>query len=395
VEAATGLLAALTGAMVKNAQPKDGDSWEGPVKKIVAPLGDKIIKANKKVTNSIAKGEKTCEDFYPIYCEDRVVSASTCHVALIACDSDTNSCPAFFSQDANNKDEIVAGAVCFVLGIFILFVCLLGLVAVLKKMLLGASSRIIYKATNLNGYLSMGIGAALTILVQSSSITTSVLTPLVGVGVLPLEAMYPLTLGANIGTTVTALLASMVSDSIESLQVALAHLFFNIIGIFIFYPIPFMRRIPLNGARILGRLTRFWRGFPLLYIAMMFFIIPLFFLGLSALFTQHTKGWTVLGAMVVIICLVLMAWASYWCYYQDGKRKMINSFKERQRRNDAIKNLPDDMDGLKRKVQTLFDHTGAPDDEEEAEVDVEKQALINEKEESSGEDTSAENEIET
>jgi sodium-dependent phosphate cotransporter len=77
----------------------------------------------------------------------------------------------------------------------------------------------------------MGIGAGITVLVQSSSITTSVLTPLVGVGVIQLEQMFPLTLGANIGTTVTGLLASMVSDSVDALQVALSHLFFNISGI--------------------------------------------------------------------------------------------------------------------------------------------------------------------
>ena len=69
------------------------------------------------------------------------------------------------------------------------------------------------------------------LVVQSSSITTSVLTPLVGLGVIQLEQMFPLTLGANIGTTVTGLLAAMVTDSVEALQVALAHLFFNIFGI--------------------------------------------------------------------------------------------------------------------------------------------------------------------
>lgn len=393
VEAATGYLAKLTAAMVKNAEPKDGEKWEGPVKKIVSPLGNLIIKANKKVTTSIAQGG-TCEEWYPIVCEDRVVSASTCKVALIACDSDSNKCPAFFSQDANQKDEIVAGAVCFVLAVFMLFICLLGLVAVLKKMLLGVSSRIIYKATNLNGYLSMVIGAALTMLVQSSSITTSVLTPLVGVGVLPLEAMLPLTLGANIGTTMTALLASMVSDSVDSLQVALAHLMFNITGIIIWYPIPFMRNIPLSGARALGRITRVWRGFPILYIVVMFFLVPIFFLGLSALFTQGTKGWTVLGVLVTMLTGAGIAYTCYWCYFQEGKKKMIEGFAARQRKQEAIKNLPDDMEVLKRKIQILIDHTGAPeDDEEDEEADVEKQALLDD--EKLDNTSEVENEIQT
>ena len=146
VEVVTGYLNHLTRALVKNSEPKDGDSWEGPIKKIVAPLANKIIKANKKITNAVAAGE-SCESFYPIVCEDRIETAETCTRALIDCDKASNKCPAFFSQDASKQDEVVAGAVCFVLAIFMLFICLLGLVSVLKKMLLGVSSRIIYKVT--------------------------------------------------------------------------------------------------------------------------------------------------------------------------------------------------------------------------------------------------------
>jgi solute carrier family 34 (sodium-dependent phosphate cotransporter) len=144
VEAAFGYLHHLTAALTKNATPTDGDSWEGPIKKIVSPLADKVIKANKKVTTAVAKGG-SCDDFYPIECEDGIVSKKTCSVALIDCLSEDNSCPAFFSKDASQEDEVVAGAVCFVLAIIILFVCLAALVMVLKKMLLGVSSRIIYK----------------------------------------------------------------------------------------------------------------------------------------------------------------------------------------------------------------------------------------------------------
>merc|ERR1719297_79743 len=115
------------------------------------------------------------------------------------------------------------------------------------------------KATSVHPIIAILIGTVLTILVQSSSITTSALTPLCGVGVITLERMLPLTLGANIGTTVTALLAATVSDSVDSLQVALAHLFFNLTGILIWYPIPFMRQVPLNAARGLGKATRIWR----------------------------------------------------------------------------------------------------------------------------------------
>ena len=147
---------------------------------------------------------------------------------LIECNKDTGDCPAFFQQDATAADDKVSGGVVFFIAIIILFTCLVGLVTILQKMLLGMSTRIIYKATDVNGYLAMVIGAGITMVVQSSSITTSTLTPLVGMGALRLEQMYPLTLGANIGTTMTAIMASLVADEVESIQVALAHLFFNL-----------------------------------------------------------------------------------------------------------------------------------------------------------------------
>ena len=98
-------------------------------------------------------------------------------------------------------------------GLFdrILYVSLAGLIIVLQRMLLGVSTRIVYKTTAVNGYVAIVIGAAITVIVQSSTITTSALTPLVGIGILRLEQMYPLTIGANIGTTLTAIMAALVT----------------------------------------------------------------------------------------------------------------------------------------------------------------------------------------
>merc|ERR1712226_571365 len=352
-----------------------GEKWEGPIKKIVSPPGKRVIIANKKVTKKIATGEKDCEDFYPMNCEgDPTYKSCDGKFGLIACDKDHNFCPAFFAADADAKDDKVSGGVVFFIAIIILFTCLLGIVAILQKMLLGMSTRIIYKATNVNGYVAIAIGAGITMLVQSSSITTSTLTPLVGMGALRLEQMFPLTLGANIGTTLTGITASLVSDSIDSLQVALAHLFFNITGIVIFYPIPFMRQIPLYAARRLGRATRLWRGFPLVYIAIMFVIVPLFFLGLSALFEKGTKGFTVLGSFIVIILVILLAYMAYWCKCQEGREKCIGCMEDRERKGVAIQELPDDMEFLKARVAALTDHTGMVVEDDEEEKDVEKEA---------------------
>jgi len=364
LEAASGYLYHLTKACVKHAEQKDGEKWEGPIKKIVAPLADKIITANKDVIKDVAKGG-TCDSYYPLSCEDNNnPTKDTCSVGIIGCVKATNECPAFFDPEASLNDDQTSGLVVFIIGLMILFLCLFGLVKILNSMLLGTSTRIIYKATNINGYVAMLLGAGITILVQSSSITTSALTPLVGMGVLRLEQMFPLTLGANIGTTVTAILAALLSTT-EALQVALAHLFFNITGIVIWYPVPFMRNVPLHAARQLGKATRVWKGFPILYIIVMFLLLPLLFLGISALFTADSKGLTVLGVFVTIILFFVIVWTTYKCQYQGGKERCYKCMIARQVRHDAIQALPEDMQYLKAKIKELAEHTGLPDEDPE------------------------------
>ena len=114
----------------------------------------------------------------------------------------------------------------------------------------------------LTGYLAILMGAVLTFIVQSSSVFTSTLTPLVGVGLISVDRMYPLTLGSNLGTTTTAMIASLAAEGSDrlrnSLQIALCHFFFNLTGILLFYPIPFMRW-PLVLCKILGRTTAQYR----------------------------------------------------------------------------------------------------------------------------------------
>lgn len=76
------------------------------------------------------------------------------------------------------------------------------------------------------------MGCILTIIVQSSSVFTSTLTPLVGLGIVTIERVFPLTLGSNIGTTITGILASLSGPARtlhSSLQIALWYFFFELI----------------------------------------------------------------------------------------------------------------------------------------------------------------------
>ena len=291
----------------------------------------------------------SCDEYYPVTCAGGVVSYETCDQGLIGCDKKTGKCPAFFRDGSTKSDDMVSGGVMLFLALFILILCLMGLVALLRKMLLGASTRIIYKATSINEYLAILIGMGVTVLVQSSSITTSTLVPLAGIGVLKLEQMYPLTIGADIGTTFTALMAAMVSTKVEALQVALVHLFFNVTGFVMYYPIPFMRRIPLGMARKLGKATRMWRTFPIIFVVVAFLLVPLMLFGLSTLFEQSAIGWVVLGSFLVICMSLGLIYFIFWWKFRDGGSKMTACMARRNRKSTAQRDLPDDMDYLKGK----------------------------------------------
>ena len=188
--------------------------------------------------------------------------------------------------------DLGTGIVLLFLSLFVLSFCLIMLVKVLNSIMQEQAAQIIKKSLNiesegvlgyLSGYLAILIGAIITFCVQSSSVFTSTITPLVGIGLFPLEKAYPLTLGSNIGTTTTGILAALAADGShlkDSLQIALCHLLFNITGILIFYPVPAMRW-PIPMAKAMGRTTARYRWFAVFYLIFMFFLFPLYIFGLS------------------------------------------------------------------------------------------------------------------
>ncbi|CAF3735635.1 unnamed protein product [Rotaria sp. Silwood1] len=121
-------------------------------------------------------------------------------------------------------------------------------------------------------------------LFQSSSIFTSTLTPLVGLDIIIIERVYPFTLDSNISTTITGIMAVLTvtseKDLRNPLQITFCHIFFNIIEILIWFPIPFMR-FPIPMAKKLGEITAKYRWFAVLYIISSFFLISLIVFGLS------------------------------------------------------------------------------------------------------------------
>jgi len=138
--------------------------------------------------------------------------------------------------------------------------------------------------TWLTPWLFLVLGAALTVAVQSSSITLSTLTPLCGLGIVELERAYSMNVGADIGTTATSLIAALASTGsgfINSIQVSLAHLFFNLFGILLFFAVPVTRKLPVGLAIFVGKRTQRYRWFAVAYIITMFLLLPIVALGLA------------------------------------------------------------------------------------------------------------------
>lgn len=120
---------------------------------------------------------------------------------------------------------------------------------------------------------SFAWGVLTTAAIRSSTVTTSLVVPLVAKKVVKLRAAVPFILGANIGTTITAFIAATFNSN-AAISIAIAHFLFNFIGVLIFFPIPFVKEIPLNLANGLGRLTLKYRLSGFLYLLLTFFFIP-------------------------------------------------------------------------------------------------------------------------
>jgi len=174
----------------------------------------------------------------------------------------------------NEKAAYIALAIS---GFVIILVTLTLIVKTMRGVVAKRIERYVNRLLGTGGPVAIVVGIVLTVMVQSSSITTSILVPLAGAGVLRLSQVYPITLGANIGTTVTALLASMAvsgETATAARQIALVHLGFNLSGIFIWYVPPPLRALPLWLAERFAEFATQHKRWALLYVAGIFYGVP-------------------------------------------------------------------------------------------------------------------------
>ena len=179
------------------------------------------------------------------------------------------------------------GIVLIIAGVALILFVVHAVGKILKKLMTGRALEIMNTAVGRGPISGIGAGSLITILVQSSSTTTALIVPMAGSGVMTMKQVYPFTLGGNLGTTVTALLAATAitgTTAILAFQIALVHLLFNLSAILLIFFIPFLRNIPPSLAENMAAATQKNKWFIGAYIITLFFFVPLLVLSISRLF---------------------------------------------------------------------------------------------------------------
>jgi sodium-dependent phosphate cotransporter len=176
------------------------------------------------------------------------------------------------------------GVVLSILAVAVIILSIGQLGRLLRRSMTGSARRIFELAMGRGPIAGIAAGTVITVLVQSSSTTTSLIVPFAGSGVLSLGQVFPFTLGANIGTCITALLAATAITgemARPALQIALVHLIYNIAGTLVIYGVAALRKIPLMLATRMAELASARRLAALAYMLMTFFVVPGTFVGIS------------------------------------------------------------------------------------------------------------------
>lgn len=184
---------------------------------------------------------------------------------------------AWIAETVSVGSAAIKGGIVIAFSGVLIFGALLLLVRTLRSALQRKAQAALEKALGRSSLLAMGIGVLVTVLVQSSSITTSLLVPLAGAGLITLQQAFPVTLGANIGTTLTALLASLAVSGPNAglgVTIALIHTLFNVIGTLLIFPFPPIRRIPLIAASKLADIAAESRKWAIAYVIILFYGLP-------------------------------------------------------------------------------------------------------------------------
>ncbi|KAM9603408.1 sodium-dependent phosphate transport protein 2A isoform 5-T5 [Morphnus guianensis] len=343
LEVVSGYLHHVTHLVVATFNIRSGKDAPDLLKIITEPFTKLIIQLDKSVITGIAMGDESLRNrsLIRVWCGPTPPQTAAVEIGPPPNCTAPGHCSTKVIESLHNVTrqkcehlftdtplpDLAVGLVLLAGSLIVLCTCLILLVKLLNSLLKGQVAKAIQKVINtdlphplswLTGYFAMVVGAGMTFVVQSSSVFTSAITPLIGLGVISIERAYPLTLGSNIGTTTTAILAALASPGdklassfqvwaawghgwaggwhqarqgpeeahvpsptrMPSLQIALCHFFFNISGILLWYPLPFTR-LPIRMAKALGERTAKYRWFAVLYLIVCFLLLPSLIFGIS------------------------------------------------------------------------------------------------------------------
>ncbi|XP_020936843.1 sodium-dependent phosphate transport protein 2C isoform X2 [Sus scrofa] len=327
LESAAALLERLSALTLGVASLQPGGHAPDILKVLTRPLTDLIVQLDADVIVGSATGNTTNSSLIKRWCGTRAqpTAGNSSHCgAAGGCGGpgpERNSsapeellpCRHLFAGTV--LTDLAVGFILLAASLLVLCACLVLIVKLLNSVLRGRIAQAVRTVLNadfpfpfswLSGYLAILVGAGLTFVLQSSSVFTAAIVPLMGVGVISLDRAYPLLLGSNIGTTTTALLAALASPAdtlLSGVQVALIHFFFNLIGILLWYVVPILR-LPIPLAKHFGDLTARYRWVAIAYLLLGFLLLPLAAFGLSL------AGGIVLaavgGPLVVLIVLIVL-----------------------------------------------------------------------------------------
>jgi len=163
------------------------------------------------------------------------------------------------------------------ISVILLFTSIKLFTTIIYKVIIGPPNNQLQRIVFKNPLKSFGWGAVITGALQSSSVTTSFIVPLVATDKIKINQIYPFIIGANVGTTVTALLAALFKSP-EAISIAMAHFMFNLLGGILLLLVPGVNRLPLLMTKFLGELTMRHRIISLIYLIITFFLLPFAFI---------------------------------------------------------------------------------------------------------------------
>ncbi|ETN72070.1 sodium-dependent inorganic phosphate transporter [Necator americanus] len=245
-------------------------------------------------------------------------------------------CPYTHLFAYSSFSDSLIGWIVLIISIAVLVFCLIGIVYLIQlnlfqTLLKGPLAKYVRgllsrecpgKWRPCTGYSVMLVGLLITLAIQSNNIFNSSLTPLVGSGVITLEQMYPLILGANIGGSSSAVLAALTADGSrfeKTLHMAVCQVMYNIIGTFMFYLIPWTRKLPTFLARRLGEITDQYRWFMVVFILVFFVLIPGVVIGLTLLpdYVIIVCFSVIFIFVMLIVIITAMQVETYRCYFKE------------------------------------------------------------------------------